>query len=54
MNILSQILNTEIISVDIETGLLYKYGESFNYNQRIYVLYDGIEEKTVNVKKKIE
>lgn len=42
MNILSKILNIEIVAVDIETGLLYKYGELFNYNQRIYVLYDGI------------
>jgi hypothetical protein len=34
-------LQKEIGAVDVETGVLYTYGESKGYKQRAYLLYNG-------------
>lgn len=42
MSILSSQLHVEIAAVDIETTMIYIYGEGRGYDQRLYLLYDGI------------
>lgn len=41
LSILSEVLQTEIGVVDIQTGNLYTYGEN-KYDNKVYVLFDGI------------
>ena len=45
MSILSKKLRVEIVAVDVQTSVLYKYDgnpEDADVSQRIYVIYDGI------------
>jgi len=42
MSILSKILCVEICAVDIQTNIVYAYGEGQGFDKRIFLLYDGI------------
>jgi len=42
LSILSNYYVTEIATFDIQTENMYVYGETKNYKQRIFLLYDGI------------
>jgi ubiquitin thioesterase OTU1 len=42
IKIFSDILKTQIASLDIQSGRVDIFGETENYTQRIYVLYNGI------------
>jgi len=42
LSILSNYYATEIATFDIQTENMYVYGETKNYKQRIFLLYDGI------------
>jgi len=42
LSILSNYYSTEIATFDIQTEIMYVYGETKNYKQRIFLLYDGI------------
>ncbi|HEV7738699.1 MAG TPA: hypothetical protein VGO47_15165 [Chlamydiales bacterium] len=42
LSILSTIYQTEICSIDIETGRVDKFGEGASYRDRVILLYSGI------------
>ncbi|EFA81226.1 C2H2-type zinc finger-containing protein [Heterostelium album PN500] len=42
LSILSSYYKMEIGAFDIQTKILYRYGEDRNYSQRVFVIYDGI------------
>jgi ubiquitin thioesterase OTU1 len=42
LRIFSDYFRLEIVSIDVETGRAYRFGEDQNYEQRVFVLYSGI------------
>jgi ubiquitin thioesterase OTU1 len=42
ISILSKYYKTEICVVDIQTGRIDRFGEDYEYDTRVFILYDGI------------
>lgn len=40
--VLSTIYATEVCCVEVESGLIYKYGEDKGYESKVFLLYTGI------------
>ncbi|KAI3637849.1 hypothetical protein MIR68_004498 [Amoeboaphelidium protococcarum] len=42
LSIFAKHFQTEIVSIDVETGVPYRFGEDSGYERRVFILYSGI------------